>query len=49
MYHGQNSQTSIGHYTAHIRNGTNWIVYDDMLRKSKKVYAEIKSNVNLCI
>ncbi|EFN63671.1 hypothetical protein EAG_07194, partial [Camponotus floridanus] len=33
VYHGQNSQTSIGHYTAHIRNGTNWIVYDDMLRK----------------
>jgi len=23
VYHGQNSQTSVGHYTAYVRNGTN--------------------------
>jgi len=37
VYHGQNSQTSVGHYTAYVLNGTNWTVYDDMLRKPKKV------------
>jgi len=49
VYHGQNSQTSVGHYTAYVRNGTNWTVYDDMLRKPKKVCVQTKGNVNMCI
>lgn len=48
-YHGKNSQTSVGHYTAYVRNGTNWIVYNDMLRRPKKVCAETKCNLNMCI
>jgi len=49
VYHGQNSQTSVGHYTAYVRNGTNWTVYDDMFRKPKKVCVQTKGNVNMCI
>jgi len=47
VVYGQNSQTSVGHYTAYVRNGTNWTVYDDMLRK--EVCVQTKGNVNMCI
>lgn len=49
VYHGQHPKTSVGHYTAYVRNGTNWIEYDDMLRKPKKVCAKVKRDVNTCI
>ena len=42
VYHRQHFQISVGHYTAYVRNGTNWIEYDDLLRKPKKV--SIKTN-----
>ncbi|KYN30134.1 hypothetical protein ALC57_00417 [Trachymyrmex cornetzi] len=49
VYHGQHSQTSVGHYTAYVRNGTNWIEYDDLLRKPKKVSVKTNCYINMCI
>ncbi|EFN80653.1 hypothetical protein EAI_03572, partial [Harpegnathos saltator] len=48
VYHGQSSEMSVGHYTAYVCNSTNWIEYDDLLRKPKKC-VKPKSDVNLCI
>jgi len=30
-------------------NGTNWIEYDDLLRKPKKVSVKINYHINMCI
>jgi len=45
MFHEQNSD----YYTAYIRNDTNWIEYDGLLRKPRKACIEPKDNINMCI